>query len=140
MSLLRVEAAAAGRGMTCATYQALEITKTSRVCTLWRRVGSLLLAQVRRVDWRPARTLVQVEDTEAVKVEQMSKPSTLMEEAAWSQGRGQSWRPSQEPRPRIKVFLFLLRRAPAAASKARVIESTVVISERWLPRILTSSI
>jgi len=62
MSLLRVEAAADERGMTWAKYQALERTKTSRVWTLWRRTGSLLLAQVRRVDWMPARTLVQVED------------------------------------------------------------------------------
>ena len=103
MILLRVEAAADERGMTWAKYQALERTKTSRVWTLWRRTGSLLLAQVRRVDWRPARTLVQVEDTEAVKVGQISKPSTLIEEAACSQGRGQSWRPSHEPRPRMRV-------------------------------------
>jgi hypothetical protein len=60
----------------------------------------------------------------------MSKPRTLMEGAYWSQSRGQSCRPAQEPRPRISVFLFLLRRAPAAALKARVMVLTLEMSER----------
>jgi hypothetical protein len=39
----------------------------------------------------------------------------------------------------MRVFLFLLRRAPEAASKSRVMESTIMMSERWLPSTSTSS-
>jgi hypothetical protein len=54
----------------------------------WKENGQPPAAEARTVDWRPAKTLV--EDIEAVKVEKMSIASTLMEEAACSQGRGQS--------------------------------------------------
>jgi hypothetical protein len=67
-------------------------------------------------DWRLSKTFVQVENTEAVKIGQILKPSTLIEEPAISQDRGQSWQPSQEPRPSMRDILCLRWRMAAAAA------------------------
>lgn len=68
-----------------------------------------------------ARTLSHVAVTDAAKVGKMSKPNTLIEVTASTQGRGQLRRMAQEPWLRIIDFLLWLRIAPAAASNAKVI-------------------
>jgi hypothetical protein len=66
-------------------------------------------------------------------------PYTLACWTAWSQGRGHSWRPSQEPSPRMTVLRFLLRMAPEASSKALHTASAMIMSSSSSPSMFTSS-
>jgi hypothetical protein len=73
------EAASSERGLTWAKYQALETTKTSKTWPLWRRMGTgqwTGSCQTRQDCGLEAVQDVQVEDTENLKVAQISKPST----------------------------------------------------------------
>ncbi len=128
-----------GQGKEVGNIPGLGEYKSSRAHTLCWRVSSLLYLQDRRVRSRPERTWSRESWTVWAKTGVMKKPMTLTGSKANSHCRGQSCRPAQDPMLAMVVFRFMLRRAPAAASKSLQARSTLTISRGSSPRTWTSS-